>query len=118
VGDIGSAAVRVLGKTEKSLGHLGQTLETTNQRLPGMLDRTQQILDRTQQVLDHAEKIAAEAETSVPPILRDGGAAAADAREIVSGAKQTWPISTFVDAPAPATLKPDSDPRGEAGRAR
>ena len=115
---IGGTAIRLMGNTEKSISHLGQTLEATNQRLPGMLDRTQQILDRTQQVLDHAEKIAAEAETSVPPLLRDGGAAAADAREIVSGAKQTWPISTFVDAPAPAALKSDSDPRGEAGRAR
>lgn len=122
---IGSTAVRVMGNAEKSITHLGNTLETTNQRLPGLLDRTQQILDRTQQVVDrtqqvvdHAEKIAAEAEATVPPILRDGGAAAADAREIVSGAKQTWPISSFVDAPAPATLKPDSDPRAEAGRAR
>jgi len=115
---IGTTAIRLMGNTEKSIAHLGQTLELTHQRLPGMLDRTQLILDRTQQVIDHAEKIAAEAETSVPPILKDSSAAAADVREIVSGAKQTWPISSFVDAPAPATLMPDSDPRGEAGRGR
>ncbi len=108
---IGGSAIRVLGKTEEDLGHLGQTLEAANKRLPGMLDRTQQ-------VLDHVEKITAEAETSVPPALRDGGAVAADVREIVGGAKRTWPISTMVDAPAPAKLKADSDPRGEAGRAR
>lgn len=108
---IGSTAVRVLNKTEEDLKHLGQTLEAANQRLPGMLDRTKQ-------VLDHVEKITAEAETSVPPVLRDGSAVAADVREIVSGAKQTWPISSMVDAPGPSTLKPDSDPRGEAGRAR
>ena len=111
VDGIGSTAVRVLGKAEEDLKHLGQTLEVANQRLPGMLDRTQQ-------VLDHVEKITAEAETSVPPVLRDGSAIAADVREIVSGAKQTWPISSMVDAPGPSTLKPDSDPRGEAGRAR
>lgn len=108
---IGSGAVRVLGKAEEDLKHLGQTLEAANQRLPGMLDRTKQ-------VLDHVEKITAEAETSVPPVLRDGSAVAADVREIVSGAKQTWPIRNMVDAPGPATLKADSDPRGEAGRAR
>jgi phospholipid/cholesterol/gamma-HCH transport system substrate-binding protein len=111
VDGIGGTAVRVLGKAEEDLKHLGQMLETANQRLPGMLDRTQQ-------VLDHVEKITAEAETSVPPVLRDGSAIAADVREIVSGAKQTWPISSMVDAPGPSTLKPDSDPRGEAGRAR
>lgn len=111
VDGIGDKTVRVLGKVEEDLNHLGQTLETTNKRLPGMLDRTQQ-------VLDHAGKIAAGAADSVPPALRDGSAVAADVREIVSGAKQAWPIRTFIDAPAPATLKPDSDPRGEAGHAR
>jgi phospholipid/cholesterol/gamma-HCH transport system substrate-binding protein len=111
VDGIGSSAVRVLNKTEEDLKHLGQTLEAANQRLPAMLDRTRQ-------VLDHVEKITAEAETSVPPVLRDGSAVAADVREIVGGAKQAWPIRNLVDAPGPATLKADSDPRGEAGRAR
>ena len=108
---IGSTALRILGKTEQDLKYLGQTLETANQRLPAMIDRTQQ-------VLDHVEKITAEAETSVPSALRDGSSVAADVREIVSGAKQAWPIRNFVDAPAAATLKADSDPRGEAARAR
>lgn len=109
--NIGNAAIRVLGRTEEDLIHFGQTLEAANQRLPG-------VLDRTQQVLDNVEKITAEAAISVPPALRDGAAAASDTREIVSGAKQAWPIRNFVDAPAPATLKADSDPRAEAGRAR
>lgn len=108
---IGSAATRVLGKAEQDLTQLGQTLGTANQRLPGMIDRAQQ-------VLDHVEKITAEAEVSVPSALRDGSSVAADMREIVGGAKQAWPIRNFVDAPAPATLKQDSDPRGEAARAR
>ena len=111
VDGIGSTAIRVLGKAEQDLNHLGQTLETANQRLPGMIDRTQQ-------VLDHVEKITAEAETSVPSTLRDGSSVVSDVREIVSGAKQTWPIRNMVDTPAPATLKADSDPRGEAARAR
>ena len=111
INGIGQAATRVLGKAEEDLGHLGQTLEAANQRLPG-------IIDRTQQMLDHVEKITAEAEISVPPALRDGSAVTSDVREIVSGAKQAWPIRNFVDAPAPARLKTDSDFRGEAGRAR
>jgi ABC-type transporter Mla subunit MlaD len=111
VESIGNAATRVLGKAEEDLTRLGQTLETANQKLPA-------IIERTQQVLDHAETISAEAAISLPPALRDGSALAADAREIVSGAKQAWPIRNLIDAPAPATLKADSDPRGEAGNAR
>lgn len=108
---VGDAATRVLGKAEEDLTHLGQTLDAANKRLPTLLDRSQQ-------VLDHVEKITAEAEAIVPGALRDGGAVASDVREIVGGAKQAWPIRNFVDAPAPARLKADSDPRGEAGRAR
>lgn len=108
---VGDAATRVLGKAEEDLTHLGQTLDAANKRLPTLLDRSQQ-------VLDHVEKITAEAEATVPGALRDGGAVASDVREIVGGAKQAWPIRNFVDAPAPARLKADSDPRGEAGRAR
>ncbi|MCF8179446.1 MAG: hypothetical protein K9J74_13140, partial [Sulfuritalea sp.] len=109
--DIGNAATRVMGKAEEDLNHLGQTLEVANQRLPG-------IIDRTQQMLDHVEKITAEAEISVPPALRDGSAVTSDVREIVRGAKQTWPIRNFVDAPGVAKLKMDSDLRGEGGRAK
>ena len=108
VAGVGSAATRVLDKAEEDLTLVGRTLETTNSRLPALLDRTQK-------VVDHVEKITAEAETSVPPALRDGSAVAADAREIVAGAKTAWPIRNFVGAPAPATLKADSDPRAESG---
>ncbi|MDK9702953.1 MAG: MlaD family protein [Sulfuritalea sp.] len=111
VDGIGRAATKVLGKAEEDLSQLGSTLAAANQRLPALIDRTQQ-------VVDHVEKITAEAETSLPPTLRDGSAVTADVREIVSGAKQAWPIRNLVDAPAPARLKMDSDLRGEAGRAR
>lgn len=103
---VGTAATRVLGKAEEDLSQLGRTLETTNQRLPALLDGSQRIVD-------HAERISAAAATSVPPALRDGGAAAADVREIVAGAKAAWPLRNLVDAPAAVKLKADSDLRGE-----
>jgi ABC-type transporter Mla subunit MlaD len=107
VAGVGAAATRTLGKAEDNLLQLERTLEITNSRLPPLLDRAQSIANR-------ADKIAADAETSVPPALRDGGAVAADVREIVAGAKTTWPISTLVEAPAPVKLKADSDPRAES----
>lgn len=106
---VGSAATRVLGKAEEDFAQFGQTLETANSRLPGLLDRTQRIVD-------HVEKLTADAETSLPPVLRDGGAAAADVREIVAGAKTAWPIRNLIDAPAPVRLKADSDLRGEGAQ--
>jgi ABC-type transporter Mla subunit MlaD len=106
---VGSATTRVLGKAEEDFSQLGRTLETTNSHLPALLDRTQGIVN-------HVEKITADAETSVAPVLRDGGAVAADVREIVAGAKTAWPIRNLIDAPAPVKLKADSDLHGEGGQ--
>ncbi len=124
VGTVGQAVTRVMGKTEAVMGkteglmgdaqarmtQVGQTLETVNTRLPVLLDKTQGIAD-------HLEKITADAQTSVPPVLRDGEAVAADVREIITGAKGAWPIRNLIAEPAVQKLKADSDPRTEATRA-
>lgn len=124
VGAVGQSVTRVMGKTEGVMGkteglmgdaqarmtQVGQTLETVNTRLPVLLDKTQTIAD-------HLEEIMGDAQTSVPPVLRDGGVVAADVREIITGAKGAWPISSLVDRPAAQKLKADSDPQAGAVRA-
>jgi phospholipid/cholesterol/gamma-HCH transport system substrate-binding protein len=110
VGDIGQAASSVLGKAEKDIVKLENMLDTVNVRLPAMMEKTQRIVD-------HVEKITADAESSVPPLLHDGGAVAADVREIVTGAKTAWPIKNFIETPAPQKLKADSDPHAEGSLA-
>ena len=109
VGDVGQAATGVLSKAEQSLVRLDETLDTVKTRLPALLDKTQRIVD-------HVEKVTADAETSVPPMLRDGGEAAAGAREIINGAKSVSPIKNWVDPPPSQKLKADSDPRAEVVR--
>jgi phospholipid/cholesterol/gamma-HCH transport system substrate-binding protein len=110
VGDIGQAATATLGKAQQSLVQLDQTLDTVKTRLPALLDKTQRIVD-------HVEKVTADAETSVPPLLNDGRAAAADVREIVTGAKSATPFKNWVEPPPSTKLKADSDPRAEGVRA-
>jgi phospholipid/cholesterol/gamma-HCH transport system substrate-binding protein len=109
VGDVGQAAASALGKAEHGLVRLDETLDTVKTRLPALLDKTQSIVD-------HVEKVTADAETSVPPLLHDSGAAAADVREIVNGAKSVAPIKSWVDPPQSQKLKADSDPRAEGVR--
>lgn len=124
VGVVGQSLSRVMGKTEgvmektdglmsnaqARMAQVGQTLEAVNTRLPVLLDKTQDIAN-------HLEKITADAQTSVPPVLRDGGAVAADVREIITGAKSAWPVRMWVDEPAAQKLKSDSDPQAGAVRA-
>jgi len=108
-GAVGAAAGRVLGKAEEDLERLGKTLDSANARLPALLDRTQKIVD-------NVEAITADAESTVPPVLRDGAAVLGDVREIITGAKQAWPIRNLIETPAPAKLKADSNPQAEGAR--
>jgi ABC-type transporter Mla subunit MlaD len=107
---VGESVRQTLDNAQGDLTRLGQTMDTVNQRLPGLLDRTQQVIDQASGVIGHVEKIAAQAEVSVPPVLQNTDAIAADVREVVSGAKTTWPLNSLVDAPAPQKLKIDSEP--------
>lgn len=104
VDGVGSAATRTLTQAAHDLHALEQTLTQVNEHLPPLLEHSQR-------VVDHVEKITAAAEISVPPALEDGRAATTDVREIVGGAKRSWPIRNFVEAPGPAMLPADSDPR-------
>jgi phospholipid/cholesterol/gamma-HCH transport system substrate-binding protein len=110
IGDVGQAAKHAVGHVEERLLQLDKTLTTVNSRLPALLDKAQGIVE-------HVEKITADAETSVPPLLHDGKAVAADVREIVTGAKTAWPIRNLIETPAPQKLRADSDPHAEGSLA-
>jgi phospholipid/cholesterol/gamma-HCH transport system substrate-binding protein len=104
--DVGSGASRVLGKANDDLGHLGRTLEAVNSNLPVLMTKTQRIMD-------HVESITAEAQATVPPAIKDGSAAVSDVREIITGAKSTWPIRSLVPGSGATRLVIDSDPHAE-----
>ena len=108
-GLLGDSVRQTLDKAQGDLTRLGQTMDSVNQRLPGLLERTEKIMTQTSDVIGHVEKIAAQAETSVPPVLQNTDAISADVREVVSGVKAAWPLRNIVDAPAPQKLKIDSD---------
>lgn len=105
--EVGQAATRAVTRAEQSLVRLDQTLATVNDKLPALLNKAQDIAN-------HVEKITDAAQTSVPPLLHDGQALAADVRDIVTGAKQSWPIRNWVPGPGPHKLMADSDPQARA----
>ena len=108
-GQLGDAAGRVLRTADTDLQQLGRTLEQTNAQLPV-------ILTKTQRILDHVDTLGANAANTVPPLLKDGQAVAGDVREIVSGAKQAWPVRNLIAPAGPVQLPADSDPRAEGGQ--
>lgn len=102
--DVGQSVADAARQAERAISHASGTLEVVNARLPALLDKTQR-------VIEHVENISAEAEASLPAVMRDGAAVTTDVRDIVEGAKNRWPIREWVNVPGASILEPDSDPR-------
>lgn len=91
---IGGKTATTLDRVEADLTEAGKTLQTVNSRLAPMLQKVDGLLG---DVADQA-----------PPILRDGRAAVRDTREILDGAKQTWPVRNLVAPAKSGPLPTDS----------
>ncbi len=103
--EVASAALsrldRAAGKAEQSLGKLDDAL-------PGLLLKISDTLDTVQAVAKDARTISAAATEGVPQTLRDVQPMVEDAREVIRGVKQSWPIRNLVPATPPAALPIDS----------
>ena len=94
LGDASAAFSRLDGmaaKAEQSLGKIDDAL-------PGLLVKINGTLDEAQAVVKDVRTASTAAAESVPRTLRDIQPAAADAREIFSGVKQSWPIKNMLPA--------------------
>lgn len=79
-----------------------------NTKLGKALDKTSVLLDSVNNVALDIKKVTASSAENVPPILRDGQAAAEDARNIISSAKGAWPIQNMMGSEEAKILPMDS----------
>ncbi len=98
---ISSQVSGVLEKTDQNMALVKKNLTTLDSALPALAQKA----DGT---LENVRRMSQEGADKVPGLLRDGRAAASDARDIVSGAKKTWPIRTLLDQPESGPAPIDS----------
>ena len=103
---LGGAAKQVLGRADDDLSRLSNTLQTVNTTLPPLMSTVQDLSN-------HVDQISADVQSAVPPLLQDGGAVVSDVRNIVDGAKTTWPVRNLLAKPDSDKLPMDSDPHGQ-----
>lgn len=101
VGVLGGQVSSVLDKTDQNLALVQKSLTTLDRALPGMLLK----VDGT---LENVRRISQDGAAQVPGLLREGRATVDDTREIVAGARKTWPIRSLLDTPSTAPLPLDS----------
>jgi phospholipid/cholesterol/gamma-HCH transport system substrate-binding protein len=108
VDEIGGRAGQVLGKADSALGRLDNSLKSVEDRLPGLLLKTDAALEKVHDAADQAGRLVRESREQVPPLAREGRQTLDDAREIMHGLKQSWPLKSMMPAPETPLLPVDS----------
>lgn len=97
-----------IGKAGAAIDTLNGTLATLDRKLPDVLLRLDQSLKNVEAVTGDARRLSSSLAEELPPVVSEGRAMAEDAREIIDGARRTWPIRNLVGAPQEKSLPLDS----------
>jgi phospholipid/cholesterol/gamma-HCH transport system substrate-binding protein len=108
VGKVLERADGAIAKADGAIGTLNGTLSTLDKQLPETLLRLERTLANVEGATADARRIAAGLASDVPPAVSQGRALMEDTREIVDGARRSWPIRGFLVEPLERPLPLDS----------
>jgi len=106
----------VFANTGQRLDQVGASLKTLQDGMPGLMLKTEKTLENAAAATANIKKITEEGVEQVPGILRDGKAAAEDARGILDGVMNSSIVRSFVPAPAENLIPLDSHDAQSATR--
>jgi len=87
---------------------LGGTLATVDRALPEVLLKLNSALDNAQAASVNARKLSELLSEDLPPAVSEGRGLMQDTREVVQGAKKTWPIRNYLPPAEEQALPFDS----------
>lgn len=92
-----------------TLQRAGRTIEVVEQAAPAVIEKVQQAAATSQKASADVQAMAAQASERLPAVLDQVQAAATQTNQMVSNARQTWPISMLTGtATTPQSLPIDS----------
>lgn len=87
----------------------GRTIDVVEQAAPAVMEKLQQAAETSQRAGADVQAMVAQASDKLPGVLDQVQAAATQTNQIVSNARQTWPISMLTGTPTtPQSLPIDS----------
>ena len=99
-------------KASSAIETLHGTLSKVDKELPQALQRVQTTLENVKQVSADARRVSAGLSEEVVPAVQQGRGLVEDSREIMQGAKQSWPLRSFLGSPLETPLPLDSHDAG------
>lgn len=109
VNDVLDRAGRNVDKAGAVLDTLGGTLATVDKAIPEVLLKVNSALDNTNAASLDARKLISGLATDLPPAVSEGRGLMQDTREVVQGAKKTWPIRNYLPPAQEQALPFDSN---------
>jgi len=110
---VGSAAA----KLDDALGHFGKASASIESAAPGILQKVDAAAEGIARTAEAVRRISEDAARRVPALLDGGEQVIRDTSSMVAGAKTSWPISNWVEAPRVTTLYISSEEAGPSRRA-
>ena len=101
---VGQTLVRLDGLVEQARG----SLDSVNGRLPGLLGSANDTLDQINAIGRDLRSVSAAASSALPGVVRGTGPLLDDARDMVGGVRNAWPMRGLVAPPPPALVPLDS----------
>ena len=105
---IGERAAQVLDKAGTALGRVDNSLKSVEDRMPGLLLKADATLEKAHDAADQLGRLVRESREQVPPLAKEGRQTLDDARAIMHGLRQSWPLQSMMPAPDTPLLPVDS----------
>ena len=112
IGAEAQAAATALNTSVKRAGAMLEQaqagLGAVTTAMPGLVQKADRTLEQLQAIAGDGRTVSSAAAAQLPGLMRNTAPLVDDAREIVQGAKQAWPISSLLPVPAAPLLRIDS----------
>lgn len=108
VGTAGRAIEQASSKTETALEQIEKTAGAISTATPGILLKIDRAAESVARTSEAARKLSEESSRRLPLLIDDGTNLVRDASDMMTGAKQSWPLRIMLPQPGVKTLPIDT----------
>jgi phospholipid/cholesterol/gamma-HCH transport system substrate-binding protein len=98
----------VHGKLDKALDSMNANLGVMDKAIPQLVSKADSTLENIQTATSDVKRLAAESAGELPAFIHNSNALVLDGREMLDGAKQSWPFSGWLRKPDAQALPVDA----------
>ncbi len=108
IGNADGAVATAAKKAEGAIAEIEKTAGAVSAAAPGILLKIDRAADSVARTSEAARKLSEESSRRLPLLIDDGTNLVRDVNDVMTGAKQSWPLRMMLPAPAVKTLPIDT----------